>query len=220
MIRKTESRQVEGITRVILRDYGQLHISQGDNESLSIEGPEELLKMVQTTTRDHELILDIHGGWFDKAWRAITSTFEGKPLKYFLSVKELTGVYVSGAARVKIVHLKTNQLSLILKGAGEIIIPSLKAEHLEVELPGAGIISLAGQVIHQQVTIKGAGSYDTPKLESKEGKIFLKGVGRATVWVTDHLDATVDGVGSIDYYGDPITRKRITGLGKINRRTL
>jgi hypothetical protein len=213
-----ESRDIKDITRVILRDYGQLFITQGEEESLRIEGQEEVVRTVVTYVNNGELVLDIQTGWFDKALNALTSTFEGQSLKYHLSVKKLEGIYISGAGRVKMQGLKTPSIYITLKGAGELILSDLEAGLIDVEMPGAGVISLSGKTDILQVAMKGAGSLDAPKLETREARVSMRGVGKASVWATQSLDATVDGVGAIDYYGNPQVRQNITGLGKVNKR--
>ncbi len=214
----SESRETGRVRSVVLRDYGQLLIEQGATESLRLEGTPDVMAQVNVVNNDGTLILDIQGGWFDKAWKAFTSAVEGKPLKYFLTVREIEGIWVSGAGSVKIQSLKSPNLKLILKGAGELIISRLETEKLEVELPGAGIISLAGRTHSQHVVIRGAGSYDAPRLESSICHVDLRGVGKASIWATGQLDASVDGVGAIEYYGEPEARKSVSGLGKINQR--
>ena len=37
------------------------------------------------------------------------------------------------------------------------------------------------------------------------------------MWVDKNLDAEIDGVGSVHYYGDPNLTPNIDGLGGINR---
>jgi len=213
----SETRDIKDVSRVVLREYGQLYIKQGDTESLSLEGQDGVLQMIRTEVRNGELLLDLDGGWWDRTWRAITSTVEGKPLKYFLTLKKLEGLFVTGAARVKSTGFKFDSFQLILKGAGEIKMSDIEANSLDIELPGAGLISLAGQVSNQTVQLKGAGSYDAPRLKSENARVKLQGVGKASVWVTNSLDAKVDGVGHIEYRGDPDVRKTVSGLGKISQ---
>ncbi len=214
----SETREIRDVTRVILKDYGQLIIKQGDTEQLIVEGQDQVISQVKTQVRQGELLLDIEGGWFDKTWKAFTSVVEGNSLTYTLTIKNLDGIFVSGAARVKCNKLIFNNLKLTLKGAGEIIFNNIQGGRLDVELPGAGIISLAGKIVEQTVKLSGAGSYDAPRLESQICRASLQGVGRATVWATKQLDAKVEGVGSIDYFGSPDVRKSVSGLGKIHQR--
>lgn len=212
----SEEKSVAGVTRVILREYGQLFIEQGDEETLRMEGQDALLRMVRTDIRNGELLIDLDGGWWDRSWRALTSTVEGKPLKYYLTLKSLEGVFVTGAARVKSKRMKVKDLQVILKGAGEVILTDIEAHHLDVELPGAGIISISGTAKEQHVFLKGAGAYDAPRLETERSTVKIKGIGRASVWAKRFLDAEVDGVGQIEYYGSPEVKRSVSGLGKVS----
>jgi hypothetical protein len=214
----TETREIKDVKRVLLKDYGHLFISQGEEESLRIEGEAEVISTVKTLIREGELVLDIDAGWFDKTWSAVTSAVEGRVLKYYLMVKSLDGIFVQGTASIKMQGLKTESLYLTLKGAGEIVINGLEAGLVDVDLPGAGRIALDGKTDRLTVSMKGAGSFDSPQLESREARVILRGVGKATVWATGQLDATVEGIGAIDYYGNPVVRQNVSGLGKVNAR--
>ena len=214
----SEDREIAGVTRVILRDYGTLLISQGEQESLRIEGEPEVLRTVKSWINGGELILDIDESWFQKTWNAVTSAVEGRSLKYHLMVKDLEGIFVQGAAQVKMNGIKTQSLYLTLKGAGEVLITGIEAGLVDIDLPGAGVISASGRTERLNVSVKGAGSFDGPRLESRDAVVNLRGVGKASVWATGTLDASVEGVGAIDYYGNPQVRQQVGGLGKINRR--
>ena len=78
----SEEKNISGVSRVILREHGQLFISQGAKDSLRIEGQESLTRMVKTEVRNGELLVDLDGGWWDKTWGALSLVFDGKPLKY------------------------------------------------------------------------------------------------------------------------------------------
>jgi hypothetical protein len=214
----SETREIKDVKRVLLKEYGHLYISLGETESLRIEGEQDVISTVRTFIREGELVLDIDAGWFDKTWSAVTSAVEGRVLKYHLMVRSLDGIFVQGAATVKMQGLKTESLYLTLKGAGEIVIGGLESGLTDIDLPGAGRISLAGKSDRLSVSMKGAGSFDGAQLETREAKVVLRGVGKATVWATAQLDATVEGIGAIDYYGNPVVRQNVSGLGKVNAR--
>ena len=214
----SETREIKDVHRVLIKDYGHLFISQGEEESLRIEGEPEVISTVQAFVRQGELVLDIDASWFDKTWSAVTSAVEGRVLRYYMTVKSLDGIYVQGTSSVKMEGLKTESLYVTLKGAGEIILNGIDSGLIDVDLPGAGRVSLSGKTDRLHVSMKGAGSFDAPQLESRETKVVLRGVGKATVWSTAQLDATVEGIGAIDYYGNPVVRQNVSGLGKVNPR--
>ena len=212
----TQSRELRDFDRVVLRDYGDLAITQGEKESLTIEAERELLKRIRTEVRGGRLDIRIGASWLDKVGHALSS-LAGKTLKYTLCVKRLTRLSILGAARVSGSGIQADRLELELGGAGKIKIKSLAVEQLEVDLRGAGRIELTGQVKEQTVTLGGAGTYRARRLESKRATIDLRGAGQATVWAVEELDAAIHGLGTVEYYGSPRVRKNVSGLGKIGR---
>jgi hypothetical protein len=213
--RVTESREVSNFDRVALRDYGELVITQGEQESLTIETHPDVLPQIKTEVRDGELVIKIGGSWVDKLGHALSTSFARQWIKYNLTVKKLTGLEIVGALRVNASDLKTDCLSLKLGGAGQVNIEALSAEMLEVNLPGACAINMSGKVGEQRITMSGAGSYKAPKLESRRASVDLRGAGQAAVWAVENLDVTIRGLGSVEYYGTPTVKKNVSGLGTV-----
>jgi hypothetical protein len=211
----TETREVSNFDRVTLTGFGELIIRQGEEESLTIEASQEILDRIETEVQDGKLIIGFSWSWTNWISDILSAGFTVKRVKYNLTVKQLNGLAIMGAARVQVANICTDHLDLELRGAGEINFESLNAEQLSVYLPGAGRIGMAGRVREQKVTISGAGSYEAPKLESQKVKAALKGVGSARVWAVEELDVTIRGVGSVSNYASPTVRKEITGPGTI-----
>ncbi len=53
------------------------------------------------------------------------------------------------------------------------------------------------------------------RLSSARSTVKLSGVGNATVWASESLDATLSGAGVIEYYGDAKVTQKVSGLGVI-----
>lgn len=211
----TEIREVSDFNQVTLTGFGELIITQGEKESLTIEASQEILDRIETKVEDGKLIIGFRWSWTDWIGDILNTGFTGMRVKYDLTMRRLNSLAVLGAARVQVAEIETDHLELELRGAGEVNFESLNAEQLRVDLPGAGKIGVAGRVTEQKVTISGAGSYEAPKLESQKVVAKLQGLGSATVWAVEELDATIRGVGRVSYYGSPIVRKEITGPGTI-----
>jgi hypothetical protein len=211
----TESREVSNFDRVFLRDYGELVITQGEEESLTIEAHPDILHEIQTEVRDSQLVIKIGRTWLDKLGHALSTSLTRHTIKYNLTVKRLTGLEIAGAARVSASDVQTDQLVLRLGGAGQVNIKALSAEVLEVALPGAGAIHISGKVAEQRIAITGAGSYKAPKLKSRRASVDLRGAGQATVWAVEDLDVAIRGLGSVEYYGSPTLKKSVSGIGSI-----
>lgn len=208
------SREVTGFNRVTLKDFGEVIITQGEEETLTIEADEEILPKIMTTVKEETLFLAIGMDWMEKLSSVLTSLISQK-LTFYVTLKEIRGLEIFGAWSLKAASIVTDQLDLGLRGAGSIHIHSISTQSLEVELPGAGSIEVDGKVVNQMVDISGAGSYRASKLESKTARVTVKGLGSARIWATDLLDVDLRGLGSVEYYGSPKVKEVIQGLGSV-----
>lgn len=211
----TEERVVSGFDRVRMQDFGVLDITQGQQESLTVEADLDVLDRVRTEVRDGELILRVSGDWLDRIGAALAAGFTDRYLRYHLTVKSLKSLLIAGAGRVSVGHLTAGQLTVRLSGAGHVTLKSLVADRLESELTGAGRLAIAGKVEEQGVTLSGAGRYAAENLESQRAEVMMSGAGSATVWAVRDLDVILSGVGVVEYYGNPETRQNAAGLGSI-----
>ena len=211
-----EVRDVRGFASVALRDFGRLVITQGEEESLTIEAAGDLLKKVVARVSDGQLILGVEAGWLDKVGQALTAALIRKPVTYNLVVKELEGLEILGGALVEVTEVTTEQLSLVILGAGSIRLRSLTAERLVIDLRGTGKIEVDGRVREQQVTLSGAGVYLASGLDCADASVSLTGAGNATVRATDTLDVIHSGFGKVGYFGSPTVSKKVTGLGTVS----
>jgi len=211
----TESREVSNFDRVFLRDYGELVITQDEEESLTIEAHPDILPKIKTEVKDGRLVIKISGSWLDKLGDALSTSFTRQVIKYNLTVKKLIGLEITGAVSAKASNLETDRLALKLSGAGQVNIEALSAEVLEVDMPGACAINVSGKVGEQRIVLSGAGSYKAPKLESKRASVDLRGAGKATVWAVEDLDVAIRGIGSVEYYGTPTVKKSVAGIGTV-----
>lgn len=213
-----ETREISGVEKVILRGYGELYIKQGDMESLEIETAEQYMDHVKTRVENGELHIDVIGDWLDRITTFFSRGYDSQRIRYDLVVKDLRGLDVSGAARVELEALQTNELEVRLGGAADIDIDELAVGELKVRLPGAGSINVSGKAASQDVHVSGAGSYSARNLACQSTVVKISGVGKAIVSAVDDLDISVTGLGSVEYYGSPRVRQNVTGLGHVTSK--
>lgn len=128
-------------------------------------------------------------------------------------MKKLTVLDIAGIAHIKAATIETDRLALRLLGPGSISFVSLIAGLLEVNLTGGCQVNLKGKVAEQKIAIGAMGIYNAPDLESKKAVARLRGPGKVTVWVTEDLDVTISGPGSLEYYGAPKVKRNIVKSG-------
>ncbi|MCX7876335.1 MAG: DUF2807 domain-containing protein [Melioribacteraceae bacterium] len=106
-----------------------------------------------------------------------------------------------------------------VSGANSVQINNLKEELFEVNLSGAGSLNLNGEVDKLIADLSGAGSIEAKELRANDVEISVSGAASANVFAKENINASVSGVGSINYYGNPAKVKtNISGVGSINRK--
>ncbi|NJD22821.1 MAG: DUF2807 domain-containing protein [Melioribacter sp.] len=104
-------------------------------------------------------------------------------------------------------------------GANNITVYGINGSDFEVDVSGAGSVNLSGEVDRFRADLSGAGSINAKDLKAKDVRVSVSGAASADVYAKDYLDASVSGVGSISYYGDPAkTRTDVSGVGSISRK--
>ena len=207
----TENFAVSNFDKIRLDGAGQLVITQGSSESLEIQAEDNVLEQLTVKVQGDTLVL----GFKDQSWR--NRVIPTRTIVYTLSVIDLTGIEINGAADLSLPALQTSSLSIEISGAGNIKIENLNAEDLVVNLSGAGSMAISGEVGSQDIAIDGTGNYQAENLKSQETSIEISGLGNGTVWVEDSLDVRISGGGSVEYFGSPSVTQDVSGLGDIRR---
>lgn len=108
---------------------------------------------------------------------------------------------------------------ILTTGAGDIRISNVKNDKLVVSSKGAARIEASGQTKYASISSTGAGKIEANKLHAESAKVTVTGAGHVDVYATRQLDATVSGVGSVTYDGDPaVVNKSVSGIGTINKK--
>jgi hypothetical protein len=126
---------------------------------------------------------------------------------------------ISPRKEIRVYITTPNLESIECSGANSIVAEGINTEAFDVDLSGAGNIDLYGTANKFRAEISGAGSIDAKKLKANNVVISVSGAASADVYANEYLDASVSGVGSIDYYGDPKkTNTNVSGVGSITRK--
>jgi hypothetical protein len=205
----TQTRSLGAFERVTFEGLGELTIVQGEGHSLHIEAESNVIKRISTEVRGDTLHIGYSSGIF---WFNIIPT---RPIRYTLTVEDLSEVDLTGLGSVYAGELSTDRLTVGMSGAGKIVVRSLNVDRLTLNLTGLGSCELAGRVRRQDVLMSGGGDYDGADLESEIAGLHLSGLGKATVWATDDLDIRITGAGGVEYYGDPRVSQNVTSLGRV-----
>ncbi len=204
----TETRGVSNFDRVSMGGSGELILTQGDNESLTVEADDNIMEYIKTEVEGRTLVLGL-----DSDGRSISTT---QPIRFTLMVKNLVGLDLAGSGRVDAGSIDTDRLDVDVSGSGTMEIDSLAAETLGVSISGSGRVELAtGEVEKQDIEMSGSGGFRAGKLRSQEVSIEISGSGSAVVWAQESLEVSISGSGDVEYYGRPRITQQVSGSGSI-----
>ncbi len=83
---------------------------------------------------------------------------------------------------------------------------------------GTGGLNASGKADKGLVRVEGVGGFDGYELKCTDMNVTVSGVGGAKVYASEKLTATLNGVGSIKYKGNPKTKNLNTnGIGNIKK---
>jgi hypothetical protein len=202
-----ETRPVSGVSGVALTFFGDLSVQQGSEESLRIEAEDNVLARLRTEVQGGTLTIGQ-----DTRQTAVRPT---RPVRIFLTVRDLSSLSLSGAGQVTVHGLQTDALQVALSGAGSLSLEDLHASELGLALSGAGSLTAAGTAERLRANMSGVGGLNAADLRAEAVEAHISGTGSATVWAVQSLEANVSGVGSVRYWGQPQVVEHVTGLGRV-----
>ena len=201
----TEERPVSGFDRVTVSGAGQLTVTQGDTESLTIQTDDNLLPYIQSEVRGGQLSIGPQN----------VSMSPSRTIRYQLQVKTLRELHLSGSMQAEAPALRTDRLQVAISGSGRVTISQLQTGTFSTHVSGSGDISAAGQAESQTIHITGSGNHHARDLQCARAEVHISGSGNAAVWVSDSLTVHVSGSGHIQYRGRPAVESHVSGSGGV-----
>ncbi len=188
---EAESRDLGSFESIDLRGAAEIVIAVGQPASLKIEGSDYAVKGLRTEVRDNTLSIQAKkSGW---AWFG-----DNDELKLTITMPKLT--------------------SLESSGAGHIEVSGLNGGDQRIRIAGAHSIEGQGKLDNLTIELDGAGNVDYGKVTVRDAKVTVNGAAHVLVQPTQMLQATMNGVGAINYAGDPQkVESNIHGIGTISR---
>jgi len=145
-------------------------------------------------------------------------TTSGNTPRIYVSAPYLSEIHIGGALTTENWDtIRTERLFIHAAGAADATI-DMEVEELELVLAGAGSFDLSGTADTANFALAGAGSINGGSLQTRVAIVSIAGASTATVAVSDVLNATISGVGTIYYIGDPQINRTVAGLGTIRQR--
>lgn len=186
----SESRSVGEFSAIDLRGAGQLDVLIGQPHSVTVEASADTLKDLETRVQGDRLVIDARDESF---WVR------------------------NGAYHVRITVPRLD--SLVVSGATDASLHGFSGGNTKIVVSGAGDLEASGTVDSLEAVTNGAANLNLSQLAATSARVVVNGAGNAKVQASGRLDATVNGVGNIEYLGSPSDlRTAINGVGSIKPR--
>ena len=135
-------------------------------------------------------------------------------IKVYANIEEIE---IFGGIALEMDARNSSKIKLDVEGAANAYIYNINAGFVETDVKGAAALDLSGTADYFEIDLEGAGKIEAKSLISKKAEIRISGAGSASVSVTDELLADIDGVGKLDYYGDPVLKNISGGLTDVEQ---
>lgn len=102
------------------------------------------------------------------------------------------------------------------EGAGLMVLNNIRGDNFDVNYRGAGSLQMNGRVGHLRLNAEGVGEVVAKDLVAQDADVTFRGIGEVSVHAKNRLNASVQGLGNLTYYGKPQSVSRsVSGIGNV-----
>ncbi len=173
-----QNREVEEFGKIEVSGSVKLNVSTGDSEqSLEVSGDDNILPFLVTETVDGTLKIYLKSGSYSMT----------APIEVTATCATLQSLHCSGACRVAVERIDTEELQCHLSGASE--------------------IQLTGTCNRLSIESSGASRINSKMLVARDVRVNISGAGNAEIHASSSLSGSCSGAVKIRYAGSPASVK-------------
>ncbi len=203
----TDTRPLASFHGVELGLPGDMEITLGNTESITIEAEENIMPLIET---------EVRGGILNVGLVPGANIQPTKPIKYKLTSKSFDQLTTDSVGSIKAPTISAENFKAVINSSGNIELGGLNSKSVNVEIKSIGNVKIGeGEVTNQTVTISSSGSYLSPDLKCATATVTIDSSGDAILWVTDKIDVVINSSGSVRYYGDPKVKSEVNSSGSV-----
>ena len=213
LAQKSEDRKLSAFTDITLRTNAKVHLSQGNDQSVSIKADQNTLDKLLTEDKDRKLVIRYKmESPFSK------DKFNPGPVDIFITIPQIDKLTIMGSGSINAENsIDSRILDLTLSGSGDISLSDLKTEKVSALLSGSGVISLAGKQAASEfkAIISGSGNIKASDFSSDNVNVKIGGSGSCWITANKNLTVRIAGSGNVFYRGNPAIDTNTTGSGQV-----
>jgi hypothetical protein len=185
--------------------------------SVSVEMQESLFEYIKTETNEGQLRISSENYILRNSTGSGNDLWSSRAPRVTISAPVLTGMDLAGTFEVDNSSPITGEsFDLELGGSGDVTL-ELAVEKLMVDVAGAGALNLSGTATNAKINISGSGDIEALGLSTQNAEVDIAGAGTGSITCSETLDVSISGSGFLDYAGDAVLSKDVTGLGIVDK---
>ncbi|MBC7919199.1 MAG: DUF2807 domain-containing protein [Rhodoferax sp.] len=182
-----ETRELPAFKSITTQGAYKLVVTVGQPQSVVVSGEQDVIAKLRTKVVDNDLIISMPDEK-KSGWK-----------------DKLT--IVIGVAQLN---------KFQMEGVGDTTLNQLAGEEFLLRYQGVGTLTANGRVQRFILKAEGVGNVNARDLDAKSVEASLEGIGSAKVRASETLNARVEGIGSLSYYGRPArVTKSADGIGSV-----
>lgn len=199
-------RDVSGVGEVVMKARGTLHIVQGDDESLRIEGTESAVKSVRVRQRGDVLLIENRAD-FDIDLLPPIGWRYPQEVDIYLSVESIDTISLHGHGNIEMGNLNAANLHLGVEGHGEMKLGKVVSDKAYLTVNGHGDIRVQEMLADTiETKLEGHGSVDLDFVDARYLSIDIQGHGQLRMGGRTEIQVVmIEGHGN--YYARNLTSK-------------
>jgi hypothetical protein len=206
----TQARNVQSFEGIDLRMNGTVYYTNSSVTKVEVTAPENIHSILETNVVGNHLVIRYNNG----------KTFDAdENIRINVSAPNVGSFQLNTSGSIYAMNdIHPDNLYLLSSGSGNLSFQKIETNTIEASSTRSGHITAGGgSAITEKLKTDGSGKIDLSALSAKNVTARTISSGDIRVKVTDHLDATIDGSGSIYFSGYPDLSSHVSGSGHIIR---
>jgi hypothetical protein len=198
-----------------------VYLKQSNKQEVKVEALTDIYSLTEIKVENGVLMINVErkpDNPNKSIWSKIDDIKLNPTMKVYVSVKNVNELQVNGGGKIISENsIASDNLTLGVAGSGTLDL-DIKGKTIRTELSGSGTIILKGYASFNDILMSGSGNLNAFNLELETAKIRNAGSGLAEINVTNSLDASLVGSGSVKHKGNTKTvSKKAFGSGQVER---
>ncbi|MEO6722345.1 MAG: head GIN domain-containing protein [Ferruginibacter sp.] len=204
----TQARQVLDFNAIELGMAGDVFYKNDTARKVEIVAQQNILDMLQTYVSGNKLVIKFNGNYDYRTSSSIRINISAPSVNKF-EVTTAGSIYCINTFQPASLFLKST-------GSGSIKLQDVVTGNIEASTNASGSITVAGGfALSENLKTSGSGTIDLINVAAKTVTAKTSGSGNIKVKATEHLNATVEGSGSIYFMGFPEVSSHVSGTGHL-----